>query len=172
MNANVQHRLDRILAESVAAEIERLHAKQQALLDKLASAADDLTQQIIAIADDIGVLRSIGASDEELPPGEFAGWKIQYGFQHHDLHPGDGNQYNTPAAADWYGDALEDAVKAEYPGATVEIREGWSVPQGWIVTPPANTSEALVLQIDIILNMEEIDERVFDSIPWADYDIG
>ena len=42
MNANVQHRLDRILAESVAAEVERLHAKQQALLDKLASAADDL----------------------------------------------------------------------------------------------------------------------------------
>ena len=98
-----------------AAEIERLHAEQQALLDELASAADDLlaaewardavslytsfvegfqkpwdsrglvrihrdgpttqllhaaqwrlgdlTQQIIDIADDIGVVRSIGATD-------------------------------------------------------------------------------------------------------------
>jgi len=113
------------------------------------------------------------ATVEELPPGEFAGWKIEFGFCRWDLEPGtSSNKYDTPAAAEWYGNALEDAVKAEYPGATVEIREGRSVPQGWIVTPPANTPEALVLQIDIIRNVEEIDERVFDSIPWEDYDVG
>ena len=38
-----------------AAEIERLHAAQRLF--------GDLTQQIIAIADDIGEVRSLGATD-------------------------------------------------------------------------------------------------------------